>query len=56
MNHYISLVILAFGVTSVFTAISREAEKNRLKYFLTMIGYMVVGSLLAAWLMYFIPW
>ncbi len=56
MNHYLSLVILALAVTSVFTAISREAEKKRLRYFVTMLGYMVVGSLAAAWLMYFIPW
>lgn len=56
MNHYVSLLIFSLMVTSVFTAISKEAEDRRARYFVTMLGYMVVGSVIAGWLMYFIPW
>lgn len=56
MNHYLSLVIFSLIVASLFTAISKEAENRRPRYFLTMLGWMVVGSLLAGWLMYFVPW
>ncbi len=56
MNHYVSLVIFSLTVASLFTAISKEAEDRRTRYFLTMLGWMIVGSLLAGWLMYFIPW
>jgi uncharacterized membrane protein YfcA len=56
MNHFVSLLILSVVVTSVFTAISHEAEKRRLRYFLIMFAWMVVGSLAAAWIMDFIPW
>lgn len=56
MNHYISLLVFSLTVTCIFTAVSKEAEDRRMRYFLTMLGYMVIGSLLAGWLMYFIPW
>jgi hypothetical protein len=56
MNHYVSLVVFSVIVASLFTTISKEAENRRTRYFLIMLGWMAVGSLLAAWLMYFIPW
>ncbi len=56
MNHYVSLLVFSLTVASLFTAISKEAENRRTRYFLKMLGYMIVGSLLAGWLMYFIPW
>jgi hypothetical protein len=56
LNHYLGLLILALAVTSVFTFISGEAENRRTRYFLTMLAYMAVGSLLVAWVMRFIPW
>jgi len=56
MNHFVSLVIFSLIVTSVFTAISQEAEKRRLRYFLIMLAWMIPGSLAAAWLMSLVPW
>jgi hypothetical protein len=56
VNHYLGLLILSLAITSIFTFISAEAENRRLRYFLTMFGYLAAGSLLAAWLMRFIPW
>jgi hypothetical protein len=56
LNHYFSLVVLAAAVTAVFVVISREAENRRLRYALNMLGYMIVGSLLAGWLMTLVPW
>ena len=56
MNHFVSLVIFSLIVTSVFTAISEEAENRRLRYFLVMLAWMIPGSFAAGWLMSFIPW
>ena len=56
MNHLLGLVILSLCVASVFAFISRETRKTRVRYFLTLLGYMVAGSVLAAWIMHQIPW
>jgi len=56
VNHYISLLIVSLAVSTVFSLISKEAENRRIRYFTVMLAYMVAGSLMAAWLMYFIPW
>ena len=56
MNHLLGLVILSLCVAAVFTFISRDTRKARVRYFLTLLGYMIAGSVLAAWMMYQIPW
>ena len=56
MSHYLGLLIISLCVATAFTLLNREGTKEQTKYFLTLMGYMVVGSLLAAWVMYYIPW
>jgi hypothetical protein len=55
VNHFVALLVLSFCVATVFALINRSGTEERVKYFLTLIGYMVVGSLVFAWIMSFIP-
>ena len=55
MNHYIAVSILSLCIASVFTLIVKESAEERIRYFLKLMGYMVVGSFVASWVMYAIP-
>ena len=55
MNHFVSLVILSIVIATVFSLLNRTERKERLHYGLRLLGYMVVGSLVVAWIMYFLP-
>ncbi|MEE8348777.1 MAG: hypothetical protein V3R94_04350 [Acidobacteriota bacterium] len=55
MNHYIAILILSLCIGSVFTLIVKEDVAARLRYFLKLMGYMVLGSFVASWVMYWIP-
>ena len=52
MNHYVGLLITSFCIATVFSLIARETGKERIRYFLKLMLYMAVGSLMTAWLMY----
>ena len=52
MNHYIAISILSLGIATVFTLITKETKQERVRYFLKLMGYMVLGSFVASWLMY----
>ncbi|HSR66295.1 MAG TPA: hypothetical protein VLU25_00010 [Acidobacteriota bacterium] len=56
MNHFISLLLLSLCIALVFATISKNTQKERARYFLQLMGYMVLGSLVASWVMSFIPW
>lgn len=56
MNHFVMLVFLSLAIAVVFTLISKETTEERVRYFLTLMLYMVVGSLAAGWVMSAIPW
>ncbi|MDA2928109.1 hypothetical protein MYX78_12940 [Acidobacteria bacterium AH-259-G07] len=55
MNHYIAILILSVCVATVFTLITKETNEERIRYFLKLMAYMVLGSFIAAWIMYSIP-
>ena len=55
MNHYIAISILSVCITIVFTLITKETKEERIRYFLKLLGYMVVGSFVGAWIMYSVP-
>ena len=55
MNHYVALLILSVCVATVFTFISRDHTRDRIRYFLRLLAYMVVGSFVMAWIMYAVP-
>ncbi len=52
MNHYIAITIISLCIATVFTLITKETKQERIRYFLKLMGYMVLGSFVAAWLMY----
>lgn len=56
MNHFLGLALLALCISLVFAAISKDTQKERLRYFLVLMGYMVIGAALASWIMAAIPW
>jgi len=55
VNHYIAISILSICITTVFTLITKETKEERIRYFLKLLGYMVVGSFAVAWIMYLVP-
>ena len=52
MNHFIAISIISLCIATVFTLITKETKQERIRYFLKLMGYMVLGSFVAAWLMY----
>ena len=56
MNHFIALLVLSIVVATVFTLINFSEKKQRISYFGRLMLYMVLGSVLFAWVMYAIPW
>jgi uncharacterized membrane protein len=56
VNHFLGLIILSLCIATVFVIVNRERKQDRVRYFLRLLAYMIVGSLLFAWVMYFIPW
>ncbi|MBI4446954.1 MAG: hypothetical protein HY645_13745 [Acidobacteria bacterium] len=56
MNHYVGLIVLAVIISAVFAAIMKDTRQEQIRYFFVLLAYMVVGSLVAAWFMYPIPW
>jgi len=55
VNHYIAISIMSVCIATVFTLITKETQEERIRYFLKLLGYMVVGSVAAAWIMYSVP-
>lgn len=56
MNHFLGLVLLSICVATVFALINKHETEERVRYFLTLMAYMVLGSFLASWVMYLLPW
>ena len=55
MSHYFGLIILASCVAAVFAMVTKETREERIRYFLSLAAYMILGSLITAWIMYAIP-
>jgi hypothetical protein len=49
------MLVFSVLVSLVFTFIAKNGAKERIKYFLYLLGSFVLLSLLAAWLMYPFP-
>lgn len=54
-NHFALMVIISAFVSLVFTFIAKNGAKERLKYFLFLLGSFIVLSIAAGWLMYPFP-
>lgn len=55
MNHFTGILLFAVCVAAIFSLVNRTGLKERVLYFAMLMGYMVAGSLLFSWLMYFLP-
>lgn len=55
MNHFIGLVILSICISAVFALITKEKREEQIRYFFTLLGYLVLGSFVAAWIMWLVP-
>ncbi len=51
-THLGIMVIFSVLVSIVFTFIAKHEAKERIKYFLYLLGSFVLLSIVAAWLMY----
>lgn len=56
MNHFYGLVFMSLSIGVVFALINKDSLHERFGYFLSLMAYMIIGSLLAVWLMQVIPW
>jgi cytochrome bd-type quinol oxidase subunit 2 len=54
-NHILLMFIFSVLVSLVFAFITKEGIKERLKYFLFLLGSFVLLSIAAGWLMYPFP-
>jgi len=55
VNHYVAILILSLCISSVFSLVVKENAEERIRYFLKLMGYMVLGSFVASWVMFAIP-
>jgi len=55
VNHFVGLLILSTCIATAFALLNRSSARSRVQYFLKLMVYMVIGSLVFAWIMYLIP-
>ena len=55
MNHFITLIIISICIAGVFSLVNKEQKQERIRYFLILLAYMILGSLVFSWLMYLVP-
>jgi hypothetical protein len=53
--HFILLLVFSILTSLVLTFIARNGLKERLKYFLMLLGSFIILSIIASWLMYPFP-
>jgi predicted membrane channel-forming protein YqfA (hemolysin III family) len=54
-SHLGLMLVFSVLVSLVFAFIAKNGAKERIKYFLYLLGSFILLSLLAAWLMYPFP-
>lgn len=55
MNHLTALIIFSAIVSLVFSILTKEDNRERVRYFLMSFAAFVLLSLVAAWIMYPFP-
>lgn len=55
MNHFLGLIILSLCIASVFALTMKETREDRVRYFFSLLAYLILGSLIASWIMYPFP-
>lgn len=56
MGHLASMVVFSFFVSLVFALLSKDTQAEQMRYFFKTFLMFVGLSILAAWVMYFLPW
>ena len=56
MNHFFMLIVISLCIAVVFALISHERRDEQTRYFIKLLLYMVVGSVIGGWVMSAIPW
>ena len=54
-DHFVLLLIFSILTSLVLAFIAKDGARERLRYFLFLLGSFVVLSILAGWLMYSFP-
>ncbi len=54
-SHFGSLIVFSILVSLVFTFIAKYEARERLRYFLYLLGSFILLSVIAGWLMYPFP-
>lgn len=55
MSHFLLMVVYAFLVSLFFCLLWRRNRKARIRLFLQLFLGMIVGGVLIAWIMYWLP-
>ena len=55
MSHFLLMTLYSFILSVFFSALWRRQRSRQLRLFLQLFGFMVLGGLLIAWLMYPFP-
>jgi len=55
MSHFLLMVLYALLVSVFFSLLWRETRASRTRLFVQLFFGMVLGGLLLAWLMFFLP-
>ena len=55
MNHFLSLTIYAVIVSACFALLMKPTPQEQKRYFARLLVYFIVIGLVAAWVMYFLP-
>jgi hypothetical protein len=54
-SHFFLLLAFSIPTSLVLAFIAKQGRKERIKYFLTLLGAFIVLSIIAGWLMYPFP-
>jgi hypothetical protein len=54
-DHFLLMVVFSALVSLVFAFLAKNGARERIKYFLYLLGSFVLLSILASWIMYPFP-
>lgn len=54
-NHFVLLLIFSILTSLVLSFIAKNGARERIRYFLVLLGSFIILSIVAGWLMYPFP-
>jgi hypothetical protein len=55
LNHFLSLAVYALIVSACFALLMKPSPSEQRRYFVRLLFYFAGLGLIAAWVMYFLP-